>query len=705
MILILLHSIVQQLKLNFWKSIRKSIYLIRFVMLKKIIYLILIISNSATCQELANYGTPIHSSINNTVGTVVQDQVSPAYIISFKEATERINIETDTEKYTLGDQAYLLFDYDNDGNMDLVGWLQNETPCNDCDGYVTGYGKWIWWEDYFNESTQPIYYDSGIWFSARLEAGDFNGDGVLDVVFENENHHDNGEGGYYTEEHYPLVLLEFSSNGMTERLIGPPTGSHSLATGDIDNDGDIDIVEAEWQYGDCDHISTPKFYINDGNGNFSVSKTNLIESETFLQNNSCADMTFTYVDLFDMNNDGFLDLIAGFSDNQQIPEFLENMYSSIGYNPELIYIMYGDGTSNFSLQNAMTIDYTTPNIENCEDCALTLLGGNFLDYNNDGFFDLITIGTYNYSGVGINVFKNIDGNSLVDVTDEIIIDPVQLHSEISGPFTTLKIGDLGISYELRVLDIDDDGDFDIMPQYTTTGDWSSTTRMAYWENNNGSFTLVKFDDPISNINISNVVNTWFSSPAPVENTYGDISNWDVSGVTNMNQLFHTRTDFNYDLSSWDISNVTNMFMIFHSSGLSTANYDNILNGWSQQDVQPNVELGAGQSIYFCSSSDARMSLIENYNWNIIDGGLNCSNLNLNEQNQLDISIYPNPTSDIVYINGNYTQLKVGVFDILGKQLMNKSIKNNIDISQLEKGVYLLQFSDGSKLTTQRIIKK
>ena len=674
-------------------------------MLKKIIYLILIISNSAICQELANYGTPIHSSINNTVGTVVQDQVSPAYIISFKEATDRINIETDTEKYILGDQAYLLFDYNNDGNMDLVGWLQNATPCNDCDGYVTGYGKWIWWEDYFNESTQPIYYDSGIWYSARLEAGDFNGDGVLDVVFENENHHDNGEGGYYTEEHYPLVILEFSSNGMTERLIGPPTGSHSLATGDIDNDGDIDIVEAEWQYGDCDHISTPKFYMNDGNGNFSVSKTNLIESETFLQQNFYCpdDMPFTYIDLFDMNNDGYLDLIAGFSDNQQIPDSQIDMYASIGYNPALLYIMYGDGTGNFSLQNAMTIDYTTPNIENCEDCALSLFGGNFLDYNNDGFFDLVTIGTYNYSGVGINVFKNIDGNSLVDVTDEIIIDPVQLYSDISGPFTTQKIGDLGISYELRVLDIDDDGDFDIMPQYTITEDWSSTNRMAYWENNNGSFTLVKFDDPISNINIRNVVNTWFSSPAPVENTYGDISNWNVSGVTNMSQLFHTRTDFNYDLSSWDISNVTNMFMIFHSSGLSTANYDNILNGWSQQDVQTNVELGA-ETINYCNSRDARMSLIENYNWNIVDGGLNCSTLNLNDQNQLNISIYPNPTSDIVYINGNYSQLKVGVFDILGKQLMNKSITNTIDISQLEKGVYVLQLSDGSKLSTQRIIK-
>ena len=656
-------------------------------------YLFLFIINvNLQSQDLANYGTPTHSSINNTVGTVVQDQVSPAYIISHKEAVERINIETETERYILGDQAYLLFDYNNDGNMDLVGWLQNVTPCDDCDGYVTGYGKWVWWEDYFNESTQPIYYDSGIWFSARLEAGDFNGDGVLDVVFENENHHDNGQGGYYTEEHYPLVLLEFSSNGMTERLIGPPTGSHSLATGDIDNDGDIDIVEAEWLYGDCDHISTPKFYINDGNGNFSVSKTNLIESETFLQQNFYCpdDMPFTYMDLFDMNNDGYLDLIAGFSDNQQIPDSQIDMYTSIGYDPALLYIMYGDGTGNFSFQNAMTIDYTSPNIENCEDCALSLFGGNFLDYNNDGFFDLVTIGTYDYSGVGINVFKNIDGNSLVDVTDEIIIDPVQLYSEITGPFTNQKIGDLGISYELRVLDIDDDGDFDIMPQYTITEDWSSTTRMAYWENNNGSFALVKFDDPISNVNIHNVVNTWFSSPTPVENTYGDISNWDVSGVTNMSQLFHTRTDFNYDLSSWDISNVTNMFMIFHSSGLSTANYDNILNGWSQQAVQSNVELGAGPTINFCNSEDARQYLITNHSWNIVDGGKDCTSLSLNNKNLLNINVYPNPVKEKLNIEGNTGTLQATIYNSLGQVLSTHAVTNIIDLSNLSKGTYFIK---------------
>ncbi len=76
-----------------------------------------------------------------------------------------------------------------------------------------------------------------------------------------------------------------------------------------------------------------------------------------------------------------------------------------------------------------------------------------------------------------------------------------------------------------------------------------------------------------------------------------------------------------------------------------------------------------------------------------------------DQNQLDISIYPNPSSDVVYIDGNYTQLKAVVYDILGKQVINKSTTNSIDISQLEKGVYILQLSDGVKVTTQRIVKK
>ena len=59
---------------------------------------------------------------------------------------------------------------------------------------------------------------------------------------------------------------------------------------------------------------------------------------------------------------------------------------------------------------------------------------------------------------------------------------------------------------------------------------------------------------------------------------------------------------------------------------------------------------------------------------------------------------------MVYIDGNYSQLKVVVYDILGKQVKNKPITNSIDISHLGNGVYILQLSDGVKLTTLRIIK-
>ena len=39
---------------------------------------------------------------------------------------------------------------------------------------------------------------------------------------------------------------------------------------------------------------------------------------------------------------------------------------------------------------------------------------------------------------------------------------------------------------------------------------------------------------------------------------GNISNWDVSSVTDMNGMFYYATGFNQDLSSWDLSSVTNM---------------------------------------------------------------------------------------------------------------------------------------------------
>jgi len=51
---------------------------------------------------------------------------------------------------------------------------------------------------------------------------------------------------------------------------------------------------------------------------------------------------------------------------------------------------------------------------------------------------------------------------------------------------------------------------------------------------------------------------------------GDISNWDVSNVTDMKQMFY-RSQFNGDISKWDVSNVTQMFEMFNNSRIPNEN--------------------------------------------------------------------------------------------------------------------------------------
>ena len=164
-----------------------------------------------------------------------------------------------------------------------------------------------------------------------------------------------------------------------------------------------------------------------------------------------------------------------------------------------------------------------------------------------------------------------------------------------------------------------------------------------------------------------------------------IGDWDVSSVTDMRYMFDSAS-FNQDISSWDVGNVTDMSAMFYNA--TAFNQD--ISGWCVTNI-------ASEPTNF--STNSPLSESNKPVWGT------CPTASVDDQNQLDISIYPNPTSDIVYIDGNYTQLKVVVYDMLGKQVMNKSITNSIDISQLEKGVYILQLSDGVKLTTTKNYKE
>jgi len=72
------------------------------------------------------------------------------------------------------------------------------------------------------------------------------------------------------------------------------------------------------------------------------------------------------------------------------------------------------------------------------------------------------------------------------------------------------------------------------------------------------------------------------------------------------------------------------------------------------------------------------------------------------------TIYPNPSKDFIHIKSNGLDFEfVEIFNIKGKQILRKefSNQNSIDVSQLEKGIYILQVTSvqGDK-SSQKFLK-
>ena len=82
--------------------------------------------------------------------------------------------------------------------------------------------------------------------------------------------------------------------------------------------------------------------------------------------------------------------------------------------------------------------------------------------------------------------------------------------------------------------------------------------------------------PITQENIQTAVNAWITDPTTATATYGHISNWDTSAVTDMSNIFENKSTFNDDISAWNVSNVTNMQSMFnqaHSFKQPIGNWD------------------------------------------------------------------------------------------------------------------------------------
>ena len=213
-------------------------------------------------------------------------------------------------------------------------------------------------------------------------------------------------------------------------------------------------------------------------------------------------------------------------------------------------------------------------------------------------------------------------------------------------------------------------------------DVSNVTDMSYL-----FYNTKFFNHAIRNWNVSNVVNMESMFSSSYFNR--DINGWDVRKITNMSHMFNDAIDFNQNLENWKIEKVENMEAIFNGSGLSTTNYDKTLNAWSDLPLLlNNVKLEA-VNINYCNSVEGRQFLIDNYGWEIMDAGNDCTstyfittwktdNPGASGDNQITIPTFP----EEIY---NYTV-------DWGDGVMDNSITGNIIHTYEKPGTYQVSIS-------------
>ena len=132
-------------------------------------------------------------------------------------------------------------------------------------------------------------------------------------------------------------------------------------------------------------------------------------------------------------------------------------------------------------------------------------------------------------------------------------------------------------------------------------------------------------------------------------------------------------------------------------------------------------LGGGSSNFAKDVTLIRKSTISNPNavfdlneWdsfaqdNCSNIGMHTTALGVNNYSLSNIAIYPNPTSGNTLTIDVLEDVNISVFDILGKQVLRSQVSrddNQIDISRLNSGMYLIRLKTENGSVTKKFIKK
>ena len=424
------------------------------------VFLIFLLLFSCTKDDNgnSNISNQVNTNINNTSGCTVTQSETPNWQNTSYELFD-IEITSNYQNLSgLGDYGLntISVDYNNDGYNDIIG-------------FDTDYSNFIDYpEDYFGYERKKLikFYkgncngsfdldelnDSkflGLVHGRKVLLGDFNKDNYVDIFFVGHGYDRRPFNGEFNK-----VLMSNGDNTFYEidyQLF--ESFYHGGSSGDIDNDGDLDIIVVDAGRG-------KSLLFENINGELIPNKT-LIDQDLMNQ--------MYNAELYDINNDGFLDLIIGGHDwtGNQNPDC--EWWECNTYNNTPI-IIYGDGIDfidNNYVRLPQTSIYKQGIVTNFE----------FFDFDGNGQVEIILTRT----GDNMNETPGLpwdQTNFYKDWSVQVLEFNGQDYDDATLKYIDVNYGEEQWIRFTKIKDIDNDG---ILEMYNTSNPYIDQNNYLEWK--------------------------------------------------------------------------------------------------------------------------------------------------------------------------------------------------------------------------------
>lgn len=456
--------------------------------------------------------------------------------------------------------------------------------------------------DFTELNPGPAFFDSR---NGAIASGDIDNDGDIDIFLMGKNGNSLHASLYTNDGIGNFTLVTGTS------FVGLEFGKATFA--DIDNDGDLDLL---YTGRNTQPQSFAKLYLNGGSGNFTLV------SNTPLEPSQSGDIAFE-----DIDNDGDLDVMMVGYDQQ------DNGFTKLYQN---------NGSGSFTALTSSTFEPAK--------------GGSiaFLDYDNDGDKDVIVSGKNNNDTILTKLYSN-NGTGLFSVVP---------NTSLPG----IEMGDIGVA------DTDNDGDLDILLCGQSYG-FNNLTQL-YLNNGGGSFSL------LSNTNFSQT----FLSNAEFADFDNDGDPDILITGSIIGSLFAGDIFENTGSNNFIFADTLNP-MYLTSAAIEDFDGDNDL------DI---IMLG----INFTSSPVKTRTFINNLNSVSV----------LEVEHNSNMIIYPNPIDNVINITSNQNLFKeIAIFSLTGSLIYKTDPRSNKfewNMDNYQNGTYILRIQDeNNNITTSKIVKK